>query len=64
MRRRRLALANILQEGVGLFLGSDATGRKIEMLDQGWGLWWCEQASTITLMSASLNNKHEIIHTL
>ena len=31
-------IETILLEGVGLFLCSDARGRKIETLDQGWGV--------------------------
>ena len=34
-------IETILLEGVGLFLCSDARGREIEMLDQGWGLGCC-----------------------
>ena len=38
-------IETILLEGVGLFLCSDARGRKIEMLDQGSGLRCCEETS-------------------
>ena len=34
-------IETILQEGVDLFLCSDARERKIEMLDQGWGFGCC-----------------------
>ena len=43
----RPGLARILLEGVCLFLCSDARERKIEMLDQGWGLGCCGETSYI-----------------
>ena len=41
---RERQIETILLEGVGLFLCSDARGRKIEMLDQGWrfGVLWVD----------------------
>ena len=42
---RERKIETILLEGVGLFLCSDARGRKIEMLDQGWGLGCCWETS-------------------
>ena len=42
---RERKIETILPEGVGLFLCSDARGREIEMLDQGWGLECCGETS-------------------